>query len=153
MNYLLFMFLIVLIALILMFVLPMAKSEEIELGGTGIELPDIPMSEVFSRQSIENPKNPEYHINFKTGLPYSPLETDRNVWVNNTENTGENFQWRLNRGERLRGAANKVNLPLENLFYIEDMHSNSKTRKGFTNLKTGEVFKFPTILNKHLTKV
>ena len=143
MNYLLFMFLIVLIALILMFVLPMAKSEEIELGGTSnnINLPNIPISAVFSRQSIENPENEPYFIDLSTGNPYSITVRDRNTRFKNVAQTKETDQWGVEPTDNLRDVADK--LPLGNLYYIKDA-DKQVIRSGLTNLKTGETIKFPT---------
>ena len=152
MNYLLFMFLIVLIALILMFVLPMAKSEEIELGGTGIELPDIPISAIFSRQSIENPKNQPYYIDLRNGNSYSAdvNQNDKNLWVNNIVLSNEYKQWGLSITDKLRDVAKK--LPLKNLFQVINW-DKAELRTGYTNLETGETFYFPTKNNRQLTKI
>ena len=143
MNYLLFMFLIVLIALILMFVLPMVKGNknEIELGGTGTDLPNIPISAVFSRQSIENPKNEPYHIDLRTGNQYSPLVLERNTRFGNIVSTGEFKQWGLNQNDNLKDVYAK--LPLENLYYIKGANQ-SVVREGLTNLRTGKTIPFPT---------
>ena len=145
MNYLLFMFLIVLIALILMFVLPMAHGEEIELGGTGTDLPDIPISAVFSRQSIEKFSNKPYHIDLTTNKEYNPLMQDRNIKFNDIVSSGEFSQWGLNPNDKLLDVAKK--LPLNDLFYVK------RSRDGITNLGTGELYNFPTNFNRQLTKV